>query len=307
MDEAKLIFIISQPRAGSTLTQKLLSNNSLVDTVSEPWILLPFLSIYKPGIVNSVYDYPMSVKAFFDYLKKRGNEAEFRNDYKKFVLSLYKMDHSSRYFIDKTPRYYEILPEIISFFPGARFLILKRNPFAALNSMLFTWTGGKIKNDVLKLFYRDFLVAPFLIQEFIETNCPGGNIFEVKYEEIVSAPESSVKGIYDWLGIPFSKSVLNIGENEKVKGLFGDDKVHKESPKEIKALRSVSWRQNFSDRELRDFFSGYQKFLSEGFLNRYGYAAEKFQTGLPGFGRNKFGVFISLLKKNNIPLPFGVH
>ena len=161
-DESKLIFLVSQPRSGSTLLQKLVSNNELVDTVSEPWLLLPLLSIYKPDLINAEYNYPVSIKGFFDYLQKKGNENEFRQEYKKLILSLYKVKDSPQFFIDKTPRYYEMLPEIMQLFPNAKYLILKRNPFASLQSMLSTWSNGKIDYKLFMTFYRDFLAAPFL-------------------------------------------------------------------------------------------------------------------------------------------------
>src|SRR5690606_14954149 len=103
MIEEKLLFIISQPRSGSTLTQKLLSNNPLVDTVSEPWLLLPLLSIYRPDLVDAKYNYPNALKAFFDYLEKRGTAEVFRTGIKRLILELYSVREGSKYFIDKSP------------------------------------------------------------------------------------------------------------------------------------------------------------------------------------------------------------
>lgn len=303
MDESKLIFIVSQPRSGSTLTQKILSNNTYVDTVSEPWILLPFLSIYKPQLLDAGYNYPVAIKGFFDYLEKKNSTEQFTSEYKKFILSLYKVSDPNQLFIDKTPRYYEILPEIIDLFPDAKFLILKRNPFASLHSMISTWSGGKIDFKLFMRFYRDFLVAPFLIQEFCEKNISLTNVFQVKYEDIVSAPERVVERIYKWLDIPFTASVLNIEKNDKVKGIYGDDVYKREPLKNIQVKRADSWREMLEDKELAAFFSDYQKYLSEEFIKKYGYSTEKFNTGLFRLGKNKFGEYISLLKAADKKMP----
>ena len=53
-----LIFLISQPRAGSTLTQKILGCHSQIHTISEPWMML----------------HPLYA------LKHRGYQAEYQSD-----------------------------------------------------------------------------------------------------------------------------------------------------------------------------------------------------------------------------------
>jgi hypothetical protein len=298
MDESRLIFIISQPRSGSTLLQKLVSNNSAVDTVSEPWLLLPLLSVYKPELVQAKYNYANSLKGFFDYLNKKEATEEFKSGLKELILKLYKVSGSSQYFIDKTPRYYEIIPEIMSFFPKAKFLVLKRNPFGSLHSMLTTWSDGKVDYKMFKNFYRDFLAAPFLIQDFCEQQGANENVRIVKYEDIVSAPENIVGEIYKWLNIPFDKSVLELDKNDKVKGIFGDDVYRKEPLKEIKNSKSDSWREAASDKTVAAFFYEYQEFLSAPFLQRYGYNIEKFNKTSSLFGKNEFKEYVTGLKND---------
>ena len=269
MQEDKLIFIISQPRAGSTLLQKLLSNNELVDTVSEPWLLLPLLSIYKPELIDARYNYKLAMDGFFDYLGKKNSSLEFKNNLKQLILGLYKVSNSNQYFIDKTPRNYEIIPLIMEFFPTAKFIVLKRNPFASLHSMLAIWSNGKLHS--LKTFYRDFLIAPQLIQEFCDTHGKKTNVKEVYYENILSDPKNKTKEIYDWLNIPFDEHVLDLGKNEKIAGLFGDDAQKEQPLKTINSDLKDSWKDQLGDKSVAAFFSLYQNYLSSEFLKKYGY------------------------------------
>src|SRR3990172_3386954 len=139
IEESKLIFIISQPRAGSTLLQKLISNNEMVDTVSEPWLLLPLLHNYKPELIRAKYNSKLAIEGFTDYLKKKRLNGLFKMELKRLILELYTVNKKEQYFIDKTPRNYEILPEIIEFFPKAKFIVLKRDLFASLASMFSIW------------------------------------------------------------------------------------------------------------------------------------------------------------------------
>ena len=165
--------------------------------------------------------------------------------------------------------------------------------------MLSTWSNGKIDYKLFMTFYRDFLAAPFLIQQFLEKNGLEKNLFEVKYEDIVSSSSITVKSIYDWLGIPFNESVLELERNKKAEGIYGDDVYKKEPLKEIKSGSMNSWREILADKEMMGFFSEYQKFLSEEFVSKYGYSPEKFNDGVFGFGKNKFKEFVLLLEKTN--------
>ena len=48
--QKNLIFLISQPRAGSTLTQRILGSHQDIHTISEPWIMLhPFYALRDKG------------------------------------------------------------------------------------------------------------------------------------------------------------------------------------------------------------------------------------------------------------------
>lgn len=293
VDDSKILFIISQPRSGSTLTQKLLSNNPFVDTVSEPWLLLPILSVYRPDLVRAKYNYPIALQGLFDFLEKRNAVGNFRASIKRLILDLYRVKDESQYFIDKSPRYYEILPQIVDLLPNARFLVLKRNPFAVLYSMITTWSGGKIDFSSMEGYCRDFLVAPFRIQEFCDDHAVSENVLELKYESIVEDPHATMKNAYDWLGIPFTDEVLLIGNNEKVKGIFGDDVYRKTPLQTITSENAETWRKAVeSNGKLLSFFEGYKDFLSSDFLKRFGYPDVNFPPSSFWSG-NHFQKFLS--------------
>lgn len=270
--ESQLIFIISQPRSGSTLTQKLLSNNDEVETVSEPWLLLPFLSIHRHDLIHASYNSKVASDGINDYLKKQNFEVEYKNKLRSFLLELYHVSPGKKYFIDKTPRYYEILEEIYNIFPKAKFLVLKRSPFASLYSMLQTWSGFKTDVNSLSTFYRDFLFAPQKIQNFLESHKDEKNIYEVKYEDIVKDSVLVVGQIYEWMNIPFTKEVLEIGKNEKVKGIYGDDVYKKSSADKVQADKNANWQEKISrDKSLERFYGEYYEYLGKEFLTDYGY------------------------------------
>ncbi len=70
MNSDNLIFIVSQPRSGSTLLQSILSNNDYINTASEPWLLLPFLNIFDSSLIEVTYNQQLAVTVVFDLTHK---------------------------------------------------------------------------------------------------------------------------------------------------------------------------------------------------------------------------------------------
>ena len=89
MKEENLIFIVSQPRSGSTYLQNLLSNNKQTNTCSEPWLLLNFLNFIKPSLVHTKTDNKLTIRALNNYLNAFPN-FKFKEACKELILKLYE-------------------------------------------------------------------------------------------------------------------------------------------------------------------------------------------------------------------------
>ena len=138
-----LIFLLSQPRCGSTMLQRILGGHPDVHTVAEPWLMLtPFDACYKGREIYERLEMESLHCAHQDFLSTfpRGQE-EFIAAVRRMYGYLYERAleaSGKRLFLDKTPRYYWIIPELVATFPAARFLILLRNPMAVVSSILQT-------------------------------------------------------------------------------------------------------------------------------------------------------------------------
>ena len=271
MREKNLIFIISQPRAGSTMLQAILSNNVKVDTVSESWLLLPFLSIFKPNLVKAKYNYRLASDALLDFQEKTEGLNKFQDEYKQFILSQYQKIQrlTGNFVLDKTPRYYEIFDELYNFFPDAKYIILKRHPLAVFASIMNTWDCFTFKK-LEKYHKRDILNAPKILLELERKFGEKDNVCLIKYEDIVIDAVTHISGLYDWLEIPFVKSVLDYNRNESFKGKYGDPKgvymnnmIMKES--------NYGWYKRLSDPKYSEWLKGYGAYLGIDFLKEYGY------------------------------------
>lgn len=266
MEESSLLFIISQPRSGSTFLQRLLSNNDLVNTTSEPWILLHCTSIIKPELINGTFSNTLTEWAFDEY-KKRFPNFDFQQIEKDYILSLYQpLAHGYKYVIDKTPRYWELINEIPKLFPKAKIIVLKRNPEDVLTSIMRTWKLETVKD--LSRFHRDLLLAPRELQNFLYENAENPNVLEVKYESLKQDVHIETEAIYNWLQLPYSKAVLDVEKNDKAKGVFGDP--YQNSDDTYTKASSLHLEYQLSKKQ-KNFVNAYLSFLGKTFLKEYGY------------------------------------
>ena len=80
----KLIFLFSLPRSGSTLLQRLIASHPQVATVSEPWLVLPYLYTLRGRGIYAEFDYKTSSTAIQDFCEELPNGPE------EYLLALWK-------------------------------------------------------------------------------------------------------------------------------------------------------------------------------------------------------------------------
>jgi hypothetical protein len=182
-----LIFLISQPRAGSTLLQRILSGHSEIHTTAEPWIMLhPLYALKKNGLVAE-YDSELARLGLKDFISQvpEGQELYFKA-LRHMGGTLYNRAlevSGKRFFLDKTPRYHFIIPELKAVFPKAKFIFLLRNPLAVLSSTLESWFQNNPESLKKSLNYFDLLKGPLHLIQGIQLL--KGDAVVVKYEELV--------------------------------------------------------------------------------------------------------------------------
>ena len=191
MKEEQLIFIASQPRAGSTYLQNVLSNNTQTNTVSEPWLMLALAPLLKPNLVKqSSYDHRAAMEALQLYQHKY--DVNMSEHVKQVALNMYApLAKNYEFIIDKTPRYWEILDELVSLFPKSKIIVLKRNPLDVVTSMVQTWDIKTLEQ--LNYFRKDLLEAPKVIDDFLEKHKDNTNIIVVSYQQLINDIASTKK------------------------------------------------------------------------------------------------------------------
>lgn len=274
-----LIFLISQPRAGSTLLQLMLSGHPEIATTSEPWIALHPIYALRTSGIDTTYDSKLARLALSDFLKQSGvDECFYKKQVASFLLSFYKQAAESqkkKFFLDKTPHYCQIITELIEIFPKAKFIIIFRNPLAVLNSILKTW----VKDDILLLGSYDnhLMLAPQKMVECAREH--PDKCLKVKYEELVTKPEPVLRDICRFLAISYSDNMIDYGKRRNPEWKFGDTVgVHKANRPTVESLDK--WKKGFASPQERLFALSYLKSLGPELIKAMGYNFKEIESSI---------------------------
>lgn len=274
-----LIFIISLPRSGSTLLQRVLAGHPDVGASSEPWIMLhPVYGLRSKGIST---DYnaewaALGVREFLEHYTD--GENVYDDAIRAFAATLYRnamRKAGVRLFVDKTPRYVMIIDELIRLFPGAKFVFLIRNPLSVLSSIVNT----QIDHDLttLESFSHELLDGPDAVLNGIDAL--GERAIRVQYEAFVQNPGAELRMLCERLGISFEEDMLDYTNAPQWKG-FMQDRTGITQHSRPTADRAESWKQLLTDEQQLAFARGYLDDLGPERVRRLGYSWEELDSAV---------------------------
>lgn len=296
-----LIFIISQPRSGSTLLQRVLAGSPDIQTSAETWLMLhPVYGEKREGI-ETEYNASWRRDAVEEFLDNYTDGREVYDDairaWAEVIYSNALKQHNKRYFLDKTPRYFFIIRELYELFPKAKFIFLIRNPMAVLSSELKTYVKGDW--PVLGRFSPDLIDAPRWILEGIELL--GTNAIIVHYEDFVSDPEENISALCKKLGIDFHKEMLDYSKTPKPIGRYNDSAGINQHTSTSSASID-KWKSMVNDDQSLYFARCYLATLGEDTISRLGYDFQEIFNLLHGktlSTKNLYPWFIAIQPESN--------
>lgn len=263
--EEHLIFLFSLPRSGSTLLQRILASHPKIGTCSEPWLLLPFFYSSKFYGTHAEYSQTLSSQAIQDFISSLpGGEGDYYEALRDFSLSLYTkvLNSGEEFFLEKTPRYFLIIPDIVRTFPKAKFIFLFRNPLHVLSSVISTWMNGRLR---IENNYIDLYEGPGLLADGFK-QIKDKSVW-LDYEDLVKDPTGSLDKICNYLEIESDESILNHFHNKDLFGRMGDPTGVNEY-KDIDLRPLEKWKSVLN--------TGYRKKLAIKYLSHIG--SENLQT-----------------------------
>lgn len=271
------IFLLSLPRSGSTLLQRILGAAPEVATTAETWLLLPLVYARRQEGAKAEYWHRLAATALDEFLERIPDGASlYETLTADLARSLYagSAGPGQRYFVDKTPRYYFIVDELFRMFPDGKFVILWRNPLAVVASLIRTWKGGEWR---LEDYVRDLYEGPPALVG-AQDRYPD-RVHCVCYERLVRDPAAEIEPLCRWIGIEYTPEMLTGFTGTDVRGTMGD-KVGIERYETIDPGPADNWRDVFCN-PLRVWWARrYLRWLGDERLAAMGYTSDELRRAL---------------------------
>ena len=261
------IFILSLPRAGSTLLQRMLSASPDIATTPEPWLALPWLSPLTDLPQHACYRFDLARNAIADFNSRLpGGERTYCQAVRDALMALYQAAGDGKpFFLDKTPRYCLVARRLINLFPEAKFVILWRNPLAVLGSMLSTWAGSRWQPFRYETdLYR---VTSKLVAAAVECD---DRVYQIHYESLTSDPEVTLTELCRYLQVPYLPEMTRGLSDKKIQGVMGDP-TGQDQYAEVSTASHSKWKSLLSGMVRKRYAENYLNWLGEDRLDVMGY------------------------------------
>jgi hypothetical protein len=260
--QIKPIFIFSLPRSGSTLLQSILSSHKEIESYSEPWLLLPILGLTGNLPVLSLYNWYNSSRAINNFISSRVGDESYKTILRDFLTKIYSVncESNTKYFLDKTPRYYMIIKEIVEIFPDSKFIFLFRNPLDIFASCLKAFHNNHLMLHSIKI---DIIEGPKALLEGY--NKFKENSIKVNYENFVLNTNDELKKICDYIGIELDDKMLIEYVLDKKNNLFGD-KIGINEYNSITSKSIDKWKLRFNSIYSKHIIKRYIRNLEDEYL-----------------------------------------
>ena len=280
MDD-RLIFLVSAPRSGSSLLQRIIAESNDVYSDVESFVMfLAFPVNQNPGLSDTVR------QATRHLIEKGAGCPELLDslgsDLPDSIYRAVLERQEKKYFLDKTPAYTRIITRIHQAYPGARYIILLRHPMALLYSSLTTWTNG----DYSRLYWCNYDLIGALqdIAEFIRLNVESPEIRKIYYEELVGDPTRIVNQLNEFLGLEIDThnvvySVDSTQRNITANTYFGDPKSLHEYDRP-QADFADKWIRLAHDAQTLRFALSYMEILGDTLIRQLGYDSNQITSTL---------------------------
>jgi hypothetical protein len=190
------IFILGMPRSGTTLVEQIISSHSEVSGLGE----LPFISEFGKSVAEGFN--PTNEDSIL----------KFRNFYIKKIKNLSK---GNSFITDKMPQNFCYIGLIISAFPEAKILHIKRNSAAVCWANFRQWFRSRNLaysysiDDIIKYYtlYEDLMM--FWKKKF------NNLIYDVDYDILTIDPKHITKNLINHLNLKWDEKCLSPENNKR--------------------------------------------------------------------------------------------
>ena len=197
------IFILGMPRSGTSLVEQIISSHASVYGAGELSTLMKLLyPILKDRLSNGC-DNNLSSEKNLTLIRE------------KYLESLAHLKTSANIITDKTPANFQNIGFILSIFPDAKIIHLKRDPRAICWSIYksnWSETGYGFSyniNDLVKFYGLYSKLMDFWHKKF------PGKIYDVCYEDLTANQEQETKKLLEYCELDWDENCLNFHKNKR--------------------------------------------------------------------------------------------
>ncbi len=198
-DSKAPIFIVGQPRTGTTLIERVITSHSRVHSAGE---LRHF-----GNSVRRLTRY-RGAGRFSEELVRRGADLDGRVLGEAYLVATRGVRGSEQHFVDKLPPNYVYIPLILMALPNAKIVHVRRDPMDACFASF-----KQLFADAYKHSYEQQEMARHharyyhLMQHYREQF--SGRYCEIRYEDAAASLEPTARALIDYLELPWEEGCLN--------------------------------------------------------------------------------------------------
>lgn len=270
------IFVLSAPRSGSTLVQRMLAAHPTVATAAEPWLLLPLLGGPRtdlPDVASWHRNAAVGIREFAkDYLP--AGMADYDRAMRRAALDLYARvaGPGATHFVDKTPGYTIIADDLARVFPDAAIVFLWRNPLGILASIIDTFDAGAFRpyHQALPLFDGPARMVDTQLRL-------GDRVTPVRFEDAIARDPETLRRLSTATGLQYTPETVNGFSQVHIPGYYGDPTgVHRYQ--RLSTEPTEKWRQVLGNPVRRAWARQYLRWLGRERLQVMGYDLDDLLT-----------------------------
>jgi len=198
------IFVVGQPRTGTTLVERIITSHSQVHSAGE---LKQFGTC-----VRRLSNYREATR-YSARLARLGSQVDSERLGEAYMVTTEKMRGTLPRFVDKLPPNYLYLPLILKALPNAKIVHLTRNPmdacFASFKQLFAdAYPHSYDQAEMARHHARYYHLMATWRERF------GGRFFDISYEDTARNLEPNARALIDYLELPWEDACLNFHQQE---------------------------------------------------------------------------------------------
>jgi len=198
------IFVLGQPRTGTTLIERIITSHSQVHSAGE---------LQQFGLALRRLSQYQNPKRFTAELFEKAMQLDPAKIGGLYLQSSQRMQGDTPYFVDKLPQNYLMIPLILKALPNAKIVHLVRNPMdACFSSFKQLFADAYLHSyDQLEMArhhvrYRQLMAT--WREHF------GDRFIDVSYEDTTRDLETNARRLIDFLGLPWEEACLHFHQQK---------------------------------------------------------------------------------------------